>query len=308
MSPEYLEQGQVDRRSDIYALGILAYEMVTSSLPFKGKSLIETMTLRLRTDPEPPHHLRTDCPVALSNIVLKAMAREPEERYQQARELSEDIDNLKQSLGISSGSSSSHKILRDPTQHSPSPVEDDDEDDDDVIEDLPPLLDPRPEEREINYGAGSPMSFPRKEEFPSSKDLFAIRSEVEDHGGGTLQLGSAEVETVQDSIFNTSEEPSFSDVFASLDRDPNDDLPQHPNSMSQPSVAVSQSRLSAERMSELSRDVYQPSSSMMKTVSSWIFLFLVGFGVGWLLLLQLVPELFDSSPIQDETVGYVAAE
>jgi len=99
---------------------------------------------------------------------------------------------------------------------------------------------------------------------------------------------------VQDSIFRTSNEPSFSDVFASLDGG----YDQTPGSLSQPSIAVSLSGLSAERMSELSRDVYQPSSSMMKTISSLLFLFLVGFGVGWLVLLQLMPELFNSSQVQ----------
>ena len=92
--PEYLEQGQVDTRSDLYALGVLAYEMVTGEAPYKGKSVIETMTLRLRTDPEPPHHLRPECPIALSDIILKAMARNPEDRYQSAIEIAADLKEL----------------------------------------------------------------------------------------------------------------------------------------------------------------------------------------------------------------------
>ncbi|HQH29013.1 MAG TPA: serine/threonine-protein kinase, partial [Oligoflexia bacterium] len=95
VSPEYLERGQVDERSDIYAMGVMAYEMITTEAPFRGKSVIETMTMRLRTDPEPPHYLRPDCPVALSNIVLKAMARNPERRYQSAAEILDDLEALR---------------------------------------------------------------------------------------------------------------------------------------------------------------------------------------------------------------------
>ncbi len=95
VSPEYLERGHVDERSDIYALGVLAFEMITGDSPFKGKSVMETINLRLKTDAEPPHHLRPDCPVALSSIVLKAMTRDPEQRYQAAREMLEDLDAVK---------------------------------------------------------------------------------------------------------------------------------------------------------------------------------------------------------------------
>src|SRR5262249_37419476 len=70
------------------------YEMLTHEPPFKGKSVIETMTLRLRTDPEPPHKIRKDCPEELSRIVLKAMARDYKARYQTAREMYEDLQDL----------------------------------------------------------------------------------------------------------------------------------------------------------------------------------------------------------------------
>lgn len=95
VSPEYLERGQVDARSDVYALGVLAFEMITGESPFRGQSVIETMTMRLKTDPEPPHKLRPECPPALSNIVLKAMARDVDKRYQSAGEMFYDLNQLK---------------------------------------------------------------------------------------------------------------------------------------------------------------------------------------------------------------------
>jgi len=91
VSPEYLEKGQVDTRSDIYSLGVLAYEMITGAAPFKGKSVIETMTMRLRTDPDLPHERRSDCPEELGAIVMKALERDPRERYQTSNEMIGDL-------------------------------------------------------------------------------------------------------------------------------------------------------------------------------------------------------------------------
>ncbi|MDR2337899.1 MAG: serine/threonine protein kinase [Deltaproteobacteria bacterium] len=94
VSPEYLERGQVDNRSDIYALGVLAYEMVTNVIPFQGQSVIETMTLRLKTIPEAPINIRLDCPEVLSNIIMQALRRDPNQRYQTAREILRDLEDL----------------------------------------------------------------------------------------------------------------------------------------------------------------------------------------------------------------------
>ena len=94
VSPEYLEIGQVDARSDIYAVGVLGYEMITGRPPFSGQSVIETMTMRLRTDPKPPTEIRQDCPVRLSDIILRAMKRNPSERYQNAEEMIRDLDDF----------------------------------------------------------------------------------------------------------------------------------------------------------------------------------------------------------------------
>jgi predicted Ser/Thr protein kinase len=100
VSPEYMLRGQVDHRSDIYALGILAYEMLTGSSPFQGDSVYATMTKRLKQDPTPPSQVRPDCPPELDRIVLKAMEREPEARYQAAIEMQVAVDGLRAELGF----------------------------------------------------------------------------------------------------------------------------------------------------------------------------------------------------------------
>jgi len=102
VSPEYLERGQVDHRSDIYAMGIMAYEMITAETPFRGKSVIETMTMRLKTDPAQPHSLRPDCPIELSRIVMKALTRNPDKRYQAANEMLTDLQNIQGSGTLAS--------------------------------------------------------------------------------------------------------------------------------------------------------------------------------------------------------------
>jgi serine/threonine protein kinase len=91
VSPEYMLNSHVDWRSDIYALGILGYEMIAGESPFRGDSVYATMTKRLKNDPELPSSKRSDCPKELDTIILKAMKRDPEERYQSAAEMFNDL-------------------------------------------------------------------------------------------------------------------------------------------------------------------------------------------------------------------------
>lgn len=111
VSPEYMLNSHVDWRSDIYAIGILGYEMIAGESPFRGDSPYATMTLRLKSDPKPPSAIRKECPLELDQIILKAMHRNPELRYQSAKEMCLDLLRLASSMGI--GLSSQDIMMND---------------------------------------------------------------------------------------------------------------------------------------------------------------------------------------------------
>ena len=100
VSPEYMLNAQVDWRSDIYAMGVLLYEMLTGTSPFKADSVYATMTKRLKTDPTPPSKLRDHCPEELDKIVERAMQRDPELRYQSALDMGQDLIQVNEMLGF----------------------------------------------------------------------------------------------------------------------------------------------------------------------------------------------------------------
>src|SRR6266702_1830789 len=95
MSPEQVKGRAVDGRSDIFSLGVMFYEMVTGEKPFPGQSITTVIYKIVNEEPIPPRTLNSSIHQGLSDIVMRALAKEPEVRYQSCRELLEDLRNYR---------------------------------------------------------------------------------------------------------------------------------------------------------------------------------------------------------------------
>jgi len=94
LSPECILDGLVDRRTDVYSIGVIAYEMLTGSTPFESDNMIETLSKRAQFDPPAVDTINSECPSKLNRIILKALARSPENRYSSAEKMFNDLDNF----------------------------------------------------------------------------------------------------------------------------------------------------------------------------------------------------------------------
>jgi serine/threonine protein kinase/Flp pilus assembly protein TadD len=94
MSPEQLEGRQVDHRSDVFSVGVVLHEMITGERPFKGKSSASLITAILRDRPGSVTRIRTDVPPALERILLRCLQKDPERRYQTAKDLRNELEEL----------------------------------------------------------------------------------------------------------------------------------------------------------------------------------------------------------------------
>ena len=94
MSPEQAKGAPVDRRSDIFSLGIVLWEMITTTRLFRGENDLATLQLIINVPPKRPSEVRPDCPPELERIVLKALSQDVTQRYQTADELVHDLESF----------------------------------------------------------------------------------------------------------------------------------------------------------------------------------------------------------------------
>jgi beta-lactam-binding protein with PASTA domain len=94
LSPEQARGSPVDQRSDLYSLGIVLYELLTGTVPFTGDTPVEIAMKHLSEIPVPPSELNPAVPKPLEQIVMRALAKDPDDRYQSAEEMESDLDRV----------------------------------------------------------------------------------------------------------------------------------------------------------------------------------------------------------------------
>lgn len=105
MSPEQgTGRWKIDNRTDIYALGIMLYELTTGILPFTGDTYMSIVFKHLTDEAAPPRTLNPDLPEAVEQIIQKAMAKDPDWRYASAQELLADLEAVKPPADLGSAS------------------------------------------------------------------------------------------------------------------------------------------------------------------------------------------------------------
>jgi len=101
LSPEQAKGAPVDQTSDLYSVGVVLYELLTGVVPFSGDTPVEIAMKHLSSMPEPPSAKRAEVPRDLDLVVLRALAKDPADRYQSAEEMDADLARVARGAAVS---------------------------------------------------------------------------------------------------------------------------------------------------------------------------------------------------------------
>jgi serine/threonine protein kinase len=276
VSPEYMLNSQVDWRSDIYALGILGYEMITGDSPFRGDSVYATMTKRLKSDPQPPHELRKECPKELDRIILKAMARDPNERYQSAAQMYYDLQQLENAQVLSNAgdvqvSKSQSIVYKGPVQKEATV------------------------EKEKIVPENDFLSSPNKVQLSSSRnnnnghdltssDYYSEESEIQNPVIAGMAAQYNDEETIHEPI-------RMERVLMPRSNSGSGSWNEIPSEIQNNKIVLNSSTIDANRVQRLSHLVHKASRSVWVDVLILLMAVTIGIGAGFALLKFCWPEL-----------------
>ncbi|MCR5718207.1 MAG: PASTA domain-containing protein, partial [Oscillospiraceae bacterium] len=125
ISPEQARGDETDEKSDIYSVGVMLYEMLTGQKPFDTDNPISIAVMHMQNTPQRPRSINPDIPAGLEEIILRAMEKDPENRYQTAADMIRDIEAFKANNSMTFGyySNSGKKVVTEKKADTDSPTQ-----------------------------------------------------------------------------------------------------------------------------------------------------------------------------------------